>query len=224
MVQQSTVGSYTLYSASYTLDPTLSQTKFDVSIGSVSDSFKNVADLGDTCAALGSNSTSSTYAYQGCYTDTSASRAFTGAAFTDSAMTVEMCAALTSAYQFFGVEYGVECYGGNTRSTTSTQAADSDCNMVCGGSSQEICGAGNRLSVYENSNYVPVTAPTVAGYTYQGCYNDSVTDRVLSGSATASDTMTVDSCDTFCNGAAYFGVVRTGHIIPICVHLANRGD
>ncbi len=211
MAQQSSVGSYDLYAASYALDPTLSSTtKFDVSIGSgssrVADSFKNTGDLGTTCAALSSNSSSSAFAYQGCYTDSVAQRAFTGAASVDSAMTIEKCGASCSKFQYFGVEYGDECYCGNTKASSSAQAPESDCNMACPGNAQEICGAGNRLSTYTNLQYVPVTNPNITGYTYQGCYNDSVTSRALADSATQSDTMSVESCATFCNGTTYFGV------------------
>ncbi|MCJ1226665.1 hypothetical protein MMC12_003318 [Toensbergia leucococca] len=57
MVQQSTVGPYTLYSASYALNPSQSQnTKFAVSIGSgssgVADGFKNTGDLPSTYVVL----------------------------------------------------------------------------------------------------------------------------------------------------------------------------
>ncbi len=62
MTKQSTTGPYDLYTATYTLDPTQSQTtKFDVTTGSgsglVADSFKSTGDLGDTCKVLGSNTT-----------------------------------------------------------------------------------------------------------------------------------------------------------------------
>ena len=60
MSQQSTVGPYNLYIATYALDSAQSQTaKFDVSIGSgssqVADGFKNVSDLPSICAAMSRN-------------------------------------------------------------------------------------------------------------------------------------------------------------------------
>ena len=57
MTKGSTVGPYTLYSATYTLDASQTQnTKFDVTLTSgtvkVADSFKNAGDLGATCTTL----------------------------------------------------------------------------------------------------------------------------------------------------------------------------
>jgi len=34
-------------------------------------------------------------------------------------------------------------------------APDSDCNMVCKGDSSELCGAGNRLAVYQDITAAP---------------------------------------------------------------------
>src|SRR5438034_7525449 len=99
MTSQSAVGSYDLYVATYSLDPSQAETtKFDVSIGSgpsrVTDDFKNSGDLPTTCAPLGTGTPTPTpssqpYVYRGCYTETSTQRALTGAASSDNAMTVE---------------------------------------------------------------------------------------------------------------------------------------
>src|SRR5439155_752237 len=91
MALQSAIGPYNLFAASYPLNVyQLAETnvKFDVSVSSgssqVADSFKNTRDLPTTCATLSSNTstTSSAYAYQGCYTD-SPQRTLSGAVYYD---------------------------------------------------------------------------------------------------------------------------------------------
>ncbi len=69
-------------------------------------------------------------------------------------MTIDVCAAycITSlGYTFFGVEYGGECYCGNEFATGSVAAPAGDCNMSCPGDATKMCGAGNRLSVYQKT-------------------------------------------------------------------------
>ena len=212
MASQSAVGSYTLYAATYALNASQSQTALlGVSAGSAADNYKNISALPSTCATLSPTAPSSTpsssaFAYRGCYTDSSAQRAFTGAVYYDSALTVEECSTDCSKFQFFGVEYGRECYCGNTQDPSSVLAGVSDCNMACSGNSAEFCGAANRLSVYKNLLYTQVINPNITGYSYEGCFNDSTASRALAGSSTANDSMTVESCASFCNGASYFGV------------------
>ena len=64
-------------------------------------------------------------------------------------MSIEHCAALCSSYTYFGIEYASECYCGMSFAYPTTRDAEADCNMVCSGNGTEICGASNRLSVYQ---------------------------------------------------------------------------
>ncbi|KAF1808035.1 WSC domain-containing protein 2, partial [Eremomyces bilateralis CBS 781.70] len=210
MTAGSTIGPYILYTASYALTGDQApNTKFEVATGSSTDSFKDTSTLPTTCKPLGASPPSDTptpgYTYQGCFTDDAGSRAFNSGYIAGADTIVEGCAAFCSNFQFFGIEYGAECYCGNTRAASSLLAAASECNMPCGGDPSEICGGSNRLSVYKNEEYAPMINPDVAGYSYEGCWTDSPT-RYLSGSATAGDSMTVPSCAGFCDGSNYFGV------------------
>ncbi|EFE33119.1 uncharacterized protein ARB_07870 [Trichophyton benhamiae CBS 112371] len=212
MSPQTTVGPYTLYAGNLTLAAAYrSNAKFDVSLTSggavISDSFKNTADLSSTCAPFGSNDpTMPDYTFDGCYTDTPESRALTSAAFVKENMTIAACSSLCKGYQFFGLEYGTECYCGDTRSNSSMQAPKSECNQPCGGDSSETCGAGYRIAIYKDDKWVPITSPQIPGYNYTGCYSDSPSNRTLSGSFTYNEKMTVELCASFCNGTKYFGV------------------
>ncbi|KAF2135579.1 uncharacterized protein K452DRAFT_313887 [Aplosporella prunicola CBS 121167] len=150
--------------------------------------------------------TSTAYSYEGCYTDSVSSRTFNDAVFYDSNMTISKCSEQCTKWAYFGVEYGEECYCGAIFASSSTKASESECNLPCPGNSVEKCGAGDRLSAYKNLLLVDVTNPVIPGYAYQGCYNDSASDRVLVGSSTQADSLTVEGCASFCNAAAYFGV------------------
>jgi len=100
---------------------------------------------------LATKETVGSYTYQGCYTEATKARALTGASFYNyTAMTLEMCASSCSAFTYWGVEYGGECYCGNTLDATSVLAAkQEDCSFTCPGDQYEYCGAGNRLDIYQ---------------------------------------------------------------------------
>ena len=107
--------------------------------------------------------------------------------------------------------------------------------MNCAGNSSQICGAGGRLTVYGKgkspvssssasssatassstssgtSNSTPkpsgpVAVQTAGAFTHQGCYTEGNGVRALGAAATASNTMTVQKCATFCSGYKYMGV------------------
>lgn len=86
------------------------------------------------------------YVFQGCYSEATNGRALTGAAYSNStSMTIEMCAADCNGFSMFGVEYGQECYCGNTLEAGSVKVANqNDCSFTCPGNKTEYCGAGNR--------------------------------------------------------------------------------
>ena len=71
-------------------------------------------------------------------------------------MTVGRCLGECWMYKYAGLEYGQECWCGNTLNfagnsgaTPGANVSESQCNKVCGGNSSEYCGAGVRLTLYE---------------------------------------------------------------------------
>jgi hypothetical protein len=94
------------------------------------------------------------YNYTGCYKELTNARAITGYSLTStSSMTVEMCvgACQTNGYALAGVEYGSQCFCGNSISPLSSVVADSQCQvMLCPGNSKEWCSAGSHLQVYSS--------------------------------------------------------------------------
>jgi hypothetical protein len=97
------------------------------------------------------------YAYQGCFTDPSASqRTLPGYAVSNATgMTQELCASTCQGrgYKFAGVEFGKECYCANALSTAAnggkgTQAPEPECSMLCVGDVGELCGGSARIGVW----------------------------------------------------------------------------
>lgn len=76
----------------------------------------------------------------------------------------------------------------------------SGCTSACAGNKSEICGGSSRLSVFNNTAYVPPSIPQVVGdYTYKGCYTELPNGRAM-GTMGLTDTkgMTVEKCVGVC--------------------------
>lgn len=176
------------------------------------------------------------YVHMGCYTEGTTGRTLTYAVNTipGAEMTVAKCTAAcrTANYILAGVEYGGECYCGNTISNGATPGTG--CTMTCNGNSTEFCGAGGRLNIYNYQNQyspattssapvVPTTGATSTGtsapvptgpsqpaeignYNWYECRTEATGARALSGATFAADTMTLEDCRTFCSAYTYFGV------------------
>ncbi|OAA66090.1 Carbohydrate-binding WSC [Cordyceps fumosorosea ARSEF 2679] len=150
------------------------------------------------------------YNLQSCWAEGSV-RALSGAFTADDAMTLEKCMAFCHGYNYWGTEYGRECYCGNSLGAGSAAVPIDQCNMVCGGDPSEYCGAGNRLELY--STTVSITTPTgtlahkptIAPYTMVGCWAEGATNRALNNGGTSSPSMTNEKCADFCKAYRYFG-------------------
>ncbi|KAI9756906.1 MAG: hypothetical protein M4579_003660 [Chaenotheca gracillima] len=115
------------------------------------------------------------YIYQGCYTEATDARALIGNESYSTLMTIEMCASNCPGWTYMGVEYGTECYCGDSISAGSVKATNqADCNFACPGNSTELCGAGDRLEMYmKGTGTTPQALFKIAGDA-----NNSVTSLV----------------------------------------------
>jgi iron transport multicopper oxidase len=52
----------------------------------------------------------------------------------------------------------------------------------------------------------PVIVPSVGAYFYVGCYSEATTGRALTSKSYANDSMTIESCASFCMGYTWWGV------------------
>lgn len=158
--------------------------------------------------------------YFGCASDASSTRALQGASTSGSGMTVDVCAAFAqkgnsgAGYKYFGVEYGSECYVGNTLMpsvtilTETSNPPSSSCNMECSGKNSQVCGGPGLLSLYYNPNYRANSAvsPSIGSYRALGCLTDSQSGRGLRSLAAASsysDDMTDEICVAYCQTKGY---------------------
>lgn len=88
--------------------------------------------------------------FQGCYMETETGRALSGKTLAQDLMTLEMCGEFCAGFNYFGVEYGRECYCGNTLREGSVPATNQkDCSFLCPGDKSTYCGAGMRLQMYK---------------------------------------------------------------------------
>ena len=63
---------------------------------------------------------------------------------------VHVCvgACQSSGYAFAGMQYGYECYCGNSLPDRSLHRPSSDCNMPCSGDDSQMCGGYWRINIY----------------------------------------------------------------------------
>ncbi|OLN86890.1 putative fungistatic metabolite [Colletotrichum chlorophyti] len=164
------------------------------------------------------------YVSEGCYTEATDSRALPNLVQTEEktvAHCVEACAA--RRYTYVGLEYGGECWCGNTLAAGSVPADAAECSMPCSDNSTEYCGGPSRLNLYKLDGELPqpsttsaatsaapsATAPPVnervGDWLFQGCYTEGEGVRALSVRTFANDSMTLEACGAFCEGTKYFG-------------------
>lgn len=93
-----------------------------------------------------------TSTYVGCFVDTPA-RDLPDLAGNDRWMTIESCRDLCTARgnAYFGVQYGSQCFCGNTYGAFGAAPA-SECNLACMGDTSQTCGGTWRNSVYTTGN------------------------------------------------------------------------
>ncbi|KAK4208619.1 putative fungistatic metabolite [Rhypophila decipiens] len=140
--------------------------------------------------------------YLGCFVD-GKDRALPDNLLGADDMTAELCDAHCSDFQYFGVEYGRECWCGDI--TPKSQAPESECSFSCAGDNKQLCGAGERINVWARP--WPVPSP-IGDYTYKGCYTDSSDKHSLTGRVEYLGDMTHEQCGAYCDryGYRYFGV------------------
>ncbi|CAI4210256.1 unnamed protein product [Parascedosporium putredinis] len=144
------------------------------------------------------------YNLVGCWKEGRGSRAMDARATASVDMTLTKCKEFCNGYEYFGTEYGRECYCGDSLHETSEEAPAEDCSMVCSGDEYQYCGAGNRLELYRRaesgvaSSTQAETATTVSFSTSPSVVPFSTTSSsILSSTINASPTPTIVGNFTF---------------------------
>ncbi|KAI5809439.1 WSC domain-containing protein [Pyronema omphalodes] len=120
-------------------------------------------------------------------------------------ITAESCAMFCTNqdYPLAGLEYGVECYCGYSLQNGATYNQDG-CNMPCFAKPSEVCGGVDRLTVYENKDFVfPKIVQEYDGYKTLGCHTEGITERTLAEYSFVDPEMTVPLCVDTCNSKGY---------------------
>ena len=88
------------------------------------------------------------YVYYGCLTDNTGARTLAASSKIDpQSMTIQECASFCSGSTYFGLEYGQECYCGNTFDVEYCKSKLAVFYDTVGNEA-ELCGAGVRLLTY----------------------------------------------------------------------------
>lgn len=151
------------------------------------------------------------FTYSGCIVDAVGSRVLASKSTQSDNNTYANCASFCDGYQYFGVEYGRECYCADKLPDTVQKKSDTECAMLCTGNSTQSCGDASRITVFKSLTIYPQPSnPAITGYNYTGCHTDSVGARVLQGSFLFDANMTVAECAQYCSGTKYFGTEYGG--------------
>jgi len=150
---------------------------------------------------LGQLVASQTFEFIGCADETgNPTRSLAGSSITTANMTNAACQSFchVNDFAFAGTEFGDECYCGDGLVNNATVGQDG-CNIACAGNSTDICGGVNRISVYQDTSFVPDHIVDVSGnYTEVGCFSEPSNQRAIQGSVVVSSSMTVDFCTETC--------------------------
>ena len=116
----------------------------------------------------------------GCAVDSANNRVLTGYVEIHlNDLTVDSCLTMceTKGFKYAGLEYGEECYCGNSLANSVTYSKSS-CGMACKGDSTETCGGDWAIELYE---------------LFSTCDNTTTTGTVPSSSAVISSSVTASS-------------------------------
>ncbi|KAL8765358.1 MAG: hypothetical protein Q9209_007544 [Squamulea sp. 1 TL-2023] len=143
-----------------TLSTTTSSTSKSTSSSSILTSTSKTSTSTTSTSSLTGGPTilpgNANFTYTGCYTEATSGRALSKLIKADDKMAADMCLGLCYQYQYAGIEYGRECFCGDTLASTSIKApTESQCNFKCPGDNTQICGAGNRLTLYTRKPAAP---------------------------------------------------------------------
>ncbi|KAG8818964.1 hypothetical protein FRC18_012255 [Serendipita sp. 400] len=127
-------------------------------------------------------------------------------------MTPYKCQTLCDAQGFSlaGVEYGRECFCGNTIFGNNRPSIDI-CTMTCSGDAGRTCGGPDAISIYGRDDFQYTTGPASALASYNEfanprCWHDSASSRILTSHPSTgipADQMTVQKCIDGCAAAGF---------------------
>jgi hypothetical protein len=145
----------------------------------------------------------------GCRRDPVTPRLLTPGTFVDtSGLTVQACIAKAAGFKYAAVEFGSECFWGNTLATSDTSGS---CDTPCSGSATQLCGGGGAAILYENEAYVPpapvpTVVPNFGTFDSKGCFADSTSSRLLTKGSYTDSALTLEKCINRAGYARYIAL------------------
>ncbi|KPI43427.1 putative fungistatic metabolite [Cyphellophora attinorum] len=131
----------------------------------------------------------------GCYTEGSGVRALT--VQPNSNNTILGCLSACVGYKYSGVEYGGQCFCGNSLGAGSVSASASDCSMTCNNNQTEYCGGPSRLNMYASGSLPSSSSsanPSSTGSTLTSNFASTATS--ISSSQTTTTTVAIPGTPT----------------------------
>eukprot|EP00903_Cladosiphon_okamuranus_P018657 g17172.t1 len=99
--------------------------------------------------------------YLGCWADDSV-RVFSAPFTSTSDNTPESCQATCSGYEYFGLQYGKECFCGEADEDHTVYGASTGCTLACSGEYfLSTCGGHYAMDVFSVADYEPEKVPSV---------------------------------------------------------------
>ncbi|KAJ6460214.1 WSC domain-containing protein [Mycena sanguinolenta] len=147
----------------------------------------------------------------GCWGDSTSARALRHlVAVASRNMTVESCldSCAAGGYILGGLEYGDECYCGNT--LLYMYGSSESCDMPCSGNASEVCGGPKSLDLYQVAGTQFTTGPPSTVWSYKrwnfwGCAEEVLPRLLPHGPLVPipGEQMTVERCLDGCAAAGY---------------------
>ncbi|CZR66932.1 uncharacterized protein PAC_16833 [Phialocephala subalpina] len=131
------------------------------------------------------------YTYIGCFTEGTGQRALQNATFPSDSNAIGLCTAACYPYKYAGVEYGRECWCGDSLEGGSSQVPDSECAMPCAGDAGEVCGDSVRLTLYEWAGNSSITSGQISSTQAAPSTTAAALSQVVSSTESETSTMTI---------------------------------
>ena len=144
------------------------------------------------------------FGYAGCYAEPPGGGRALSTLYANDLLTANMCFAQCPSSNYVGLEYGRECWCGNTLNIAVVKKPDTECSMLCKGNALEYCGAGSRLNIYTKKvASSTVTSSTAVSSSSSTTHTDS--SSVTTTSTSATPTPTGPSIDPGTAGYSHIG-------------------
>ncbi len=160
---------------------------------------------------------SSEWYHLGCAIDSGEGRVFDYGGQYNNALTIDSCLidCEDAGYTYAGMEYGIQCFCGNSVPSTVVYDDESACATPCGGNATEMCGGDYRLDVYLLSSTSEADCNATATSTFDSSNNIAVSTgtALTTTSTTATATAAVQTGSSTIPASSQVHSVYAHHMV-----------